>query len=230
MKLWMKLLLTGIGSFAGGFALGYFVRKKAFEVQIEEISEEELEKLAGEQANEENNDIQVPEIAIEPIPQDEKEAYFKRWKEEAPVEQYDTRSTDIPDDVTVTDEDLNSIEDYLHGLKDVEAGTMQDWMHWIQVPEGEYDTMELTWYEKDDVLCDDDGEPLMDSERYMGFNVGDEFDLIDPDTTGDENVRVIFNHKTHSLYYITRIPNTAYAQVHRMEELGHDGYDDVEEG
>ena len=233
MKTWVKVLFGGVGGFAAGFFVGYFVRKKAFEVQIEEVSEEELEKLAEEAEGinaEEENSSEQPHF--DPISQDEKEAYFKRWKSEAPEETenadiYDTRSKETPDDVVV-DEDLDAIEDYLEGVASIEAGNMQDWMHWTSVPDGEYDTLELTWYEKDDVICDENGEPLTDSEKFIGFDVDEQFKLIDPETTGDDDVRIIFNHKTHCLYYITRVSNTLYAQMRRHIEFGRDGYDDEE--
>ena len=231
MKLWMKLLLTGAASFAGGFALGYLVRKKTGEVEIEEVSEEELEKLTEEMKEKEPKEENTIELA--PVPADEKEAYFKRWKEEGSTPDYDTRTKDSPDDVVVasdvTDEDLNSIEDYLHNLKDVEAGTMADWLRYVQSPEGEYDTVELIWYEKDDVVCDEDDEPLEDSEKFMGFDVNEQFQLVDPETTGDENVRVIFNHKTKSLYYITRVPGTAYSQMAKVREMSSREYDDEDD-
>lgn len=232
MKLWMKLLLTGATSFAGGFALGYLVQKKTAEVEIEEISEEELEKLtkaaAGKTEETENDIFETPEI--QPIPQDEKEAYFKRWKEgkeETPAEAYDTRTKETPDDV-VTTEDVDGIEEYLDRLKDIEAGTMADWLRCMQRPDGEYDPIELTWYEADNIVCDDQGEPLEDSEKHMGFDIREQFYMTDDETTGDPDIRVIFNNKTHTIYHITRISGTSYAVMKRMEEYGRDGYDEDE--
>lgn len=222
MKLWMKLALTGVVAFVSGFAAGYFVRKKTGEVQIEEITEEELQKLAKEASQAEGKPEETENTDIvEPVPQDEKEAYFKRWKTDAELqEQYDTRSKDSPDDVVVTDEDIEAIEEHLDKIKDIEAGTMQDWLHWLSQPEGEYDTVELKWYEKDDVVCDDEGNPLENSEKHMGFDISEQFMLVDPELTGDDDVRVIFNHKTHSLYYITRVSGLSYSQHKRLEDLG----------
>ena len=227
MKPGIKLALSIAGSFVIGFAAGYLFRKKTFEVQIEEVSEEEFDELTKqikETDNKTENDIQAFEQPA--VPQDEKEAYFKRWKEEDPGSAYDTRTAESPEDVEVTDEDLNSISDYLKDLSYVEAGTMQDWVKYLTSPEGEYDTIELNWYEGDGVITDENDEPLEDSESYMGFDVSEQFQLVDPETTGDENVRIIFNHKTKSLYYINRIPHSAYSQMKRITELGNKGYDD----
>lgn len=232
MKLWIKLLLTGAASFAGGFALGYFVRKKTAEVEIEEISEEELEKLTQEMAGKTEkteNDIFGEPPEIQPISQDEKEIYWKRWKEgkdETPADMYDTRSKETPDDA-VTTEDVDGIEEYLNSLEDIEAGTMADWMRCMERPDGEYDPVELFWYDSDNVICDDNDEPLEDSEKHMGFDIRDQFYMIDDEMTGDPDIRVIFNHKTKTVYHITRV-NASYAVKKRMEEYGSDGYDEDE--
>lgn len=230
MKFCVKMLLTGLGAFGAGFAAGYFVRKKTTEIEIEEITEEELEELTkgldGEGSKEqedESDDIFVstvnPEVHLE---QEEKEAYFRQWKEK--TSDYDTRSKDIPENVVT--EDVEGIEEYLDHLEGISPGTMADWMRCMEAPDGEYDTVELLWYDHDNVVTDTEGEPLIDSEKFMGFDVKDEFYLIDPDTTGDPDVRIIFNHKTKSVFHITRVSSTSYAEMKRMEEFGEDGYED----
>ena len=45
MKIWLKVLLGVIGGFGAGFASGFFVHKKINDVQFEEVSEEDLDKL-----------------------------------------------------------------------------------------------------------------------------------------------------------------------------------------
>lgn len=51
MRLWLKILLGVVGGFAGGFAAGFFTHKKINEVQFEEVSEEELDKLMESMPN-----------------------------------------------------------------------------------------------------------------------------------------------------------------------------------
>ena len=63
----------------------------------------------------------------------------------------------------------------------------------------------------------------------MGFNVSDQFKLVDPETTGDDDVRIIFNHKTKSIYCINRVQHAAYSQLARLKELGHDTDDEDDE-
>ena len=45
MKPWVKILISGLVGFGGGFAAGFFLHKKLNDVQIEEISEEEFEEI-----------------------------------------------------------------------------------------------------------------------------------------------------------------------------------------
>lgn len=48
MKLWLKILLAALGGFGGGFATGFLVHKKMNDIQFEEVSEEDLDKLLAE--------------------------------------------------------------------------------------------------------------------------------------------------------------------------------------
>ena len=230
MKTWIKILITGVTTFVAGFAAGYFVHKKVSEVEIEEITEEELDELTSqvkEETGSTSNDI--PDNITSDAVNQSKEDYFKRWKTEVPTNDiYDTRSKETPEDA-VTNGDVEQIEDYLSNLEQIEAGTMADWMRHTSTPDGEYDPIEITWYEKDGVICDDHDDPLLNSEKYMGFDIQEEFQLVDPETTGDPDVRVIFNHKTKTIYHITRVNRTSYGRKKRLEEYGLDGYDEDEE-
>lgn len=55
MKIWLKILLGVIGGFGAGFASGFFVYKKLNDVQFEEVSEEDLDKLLEGLPNETKN-------------------------------------------------------------------------------------------------------------------------------------------------------------------------------
>lgn len=228
MKLWMKITL-GVTTFLAGFGAGYFCRKKFSEVRIEEISEEELQQLTAGQTTEEvtaeiaEEAQEAPLDIPEPVP-DAKEAYFKRWKDE--TAQYDTQTKEPPDDIVVTDEEVEGAEDYLKdGLSEVESGSMEDWRHWMSLaPDGEYDPIELIWYEGDDVVVDENGVPLEDSDKFLGFDIQEEFE----EEGDEEDIRVVLNHKHHSIFHITRRKG-AYSTQKRMEELGSDAYDEDDE-
>lgn len=45
MKIWLKILLGVLGGFGAGFASGFLVHKKMNDIQFEEVSEEDLDKL-----------------------------------------------------------------------------------------------------------------------------------------------------------------------------------------
>lgn len=244
MKLWVKLLMAAIPSFATGFAAGYFVRKKTCEVEIEEVSEEDLQNMLN----------QAQKTAEELAPKDEpeydgamkeaeKEAYFKRWKS------YDTVSKDPPDDImaiseedlTIEPEDKNTEdetpddeeedepehEDISKNRPKIEAGSIEDWNHWSGLQDGEYDPTVLNWYSVDDVVCDEDDIPVEEPRKYIGFDIGEMFATVDSKTTGDRDVRVIFNHKLKAIYYLHRI-NTSFSRKKRQEEYGDDEYDEDE--
>ena len=94
---------------------------------------------------------------------------------------------------------------------------------------GEYDPIELIWYEGDDVVCDEDGEPLEDSDKYLGFDIAEKFqDEELAEASGDKDVRIVFNHQHHSIFFITRRQGS-YSQHKRLEELGSDAYDDEDD-
>lgn len=50
MKPWIIKLAIGVLGFGGGFAAGFFTHKKMNDIQIEEISEEEMQKIENEVA------------------------------------------------------------------------------------------------------------------------------------------------------------------------------------
>ena len=229
MKLWMKLALVGLASFGAGFGAGYFVRKRTCEVEFEEISEEELDNLVSKA---ENKPVEAAEEPSEDNNKDNtevrKEAYFKLWKEtNEQTSKYDTRTKDAPNEVEVTPEEVEKIGDFLKkDLKAIEPASMNDWHHWLSLaPDGEYDPIELYWYPSDNLVCDENNEPLEDSDKFIGFDVKEMFETVDPETTGDPQIRVIFNHKTHSIFFITE-RTSSYNTIKRMEEYGSDEDDE----
>lgn len=225
MKTWIKLLLTGIACFAGGFSAGYIFRKKTGEIEIEEVSEEELQQLA-----ENNKEADTESAQEKPAPQtapqeQKKEEYFKRWKEETAesAEKYDTRTTEAPQDVVpVNDEDIQHAEEFMDSMAEIEPASIHDWERWANLPDGEYDPVSLIWYEPDNVVCDEEtDEPLENSDKYLGFDIGDQFKLEDDEASGDPDVRIVYNHKHRSIFYIHR-SRVSYSSVKRQEEFEED--------
>jgi hypothetical protein len=245
------LLLAGVGAFAGGFASGYFMRKKLCEVKIEEVSEDELNKLVEEmKATIPEEGEKTPGYGIDnstvvqdlgaSMSNEEKEAYFKKWT------QYDTKSEmppekdimalkredfkiDEDEDETENTEDDSEEEaeqqDNDDKLPTIEGKTMEEWRYSLNRPDGEYDTIELKWFAEDDIVCDEDEKPLQNAERYLGFDVEEMFRILPDDLSGDSDVRIVLNRKTKSMYYIERI-GTSYRWKRKREEFGADGYDD----
>ena len=245
MKLWIKLLLTGIGAFGGGFAAGFFTRKKFCEVQIEEISEEELNSLAGAETKSEEEPEVVADIPkIEKEKQQDtlntqKEAYFRKWKADDALAQYDTRTAEEPKDVmALGEEDLRIDDDDLETDVTMEGtappakpsskfvpATFEDWRKALNAQDGEFDCIELTWYSQDDVICDDNDSPLENSKDFVTIDLPEAFDKPADDVDGDPDVRIFLNRAHRAIYYINRV-DASYRLKKRQEEFGEDGYED----
>lgn len=163
----------------------------------------------------------------------QKEQYFKQWKAEEAADKYDTRTKEDPKDVVVSEEDdleegmdqefLNSIADDEYDRRkdgpNIEEGTMEDWNHWMSLPDGKYDAVEVWWFDEDNVLTDNEGDPLENPGKYMGFDVARKFDEISEETTGEPNVRVVYNHRYNTIYQIIR-KHGSYGKKTAMEEFG----------
>lgn len=169
----------------------------------------------------------------------QKEQYFKQWKaEEASVRKYDTRTNEEPKNPVISEEeddleagiDNELVSKIIDGIRikggpDIEAGTMDDWDHWLGEPEGQYDPVEVWWFDEDNVLTDEHGEPLENPGKYMGFDVETKFEEISEETTGDPDIRVIYNHKENAIFQIVR-KHMSYDRKTAMEEFGDDEEDE----
>lgn len=235
MKIWIKLLITGFTCFAGGFAAGYFTRKHTGEVTFEEVSEEELTKYIKA---DESSDTDKPIVVDIPEPAKEetafaaqdgkKEAMLNNWRSE--VKRYDTRSKEVPDDAVIFNEEGLDIPDIdlekdLNNRPDIHVVDIEDWDECIGSTNPEYDPIELTWYEKDNVVCDDHDEPVERPEKFIGFDIERVFEKNE-ETTGDPDIRIIVNERYRGIYHITRV-ESSYAIKRKREEF--DGDDDDED-
>lgn len=169
----------------------------------------------------------------------QKERYFQQWKADEIARKYDTRTQEAPEQVVTTDEDedemeagldkelLNEVERWQRGGTGatIEEGTMTDWDRWMGIPDGDYDPVEVWWFDQDDVLTDDHEQPLVNPGKFMGFDVKRKFEEISEETTGDPDIRVIYNHKQHAIFQIIR-KHASYGSKSTMEEFGGDREDD----
>lgn len=249
MRKFIGYLITGAASFVTGGVVGYLFRKKTAEVTFEEVTEEE--QAAAMEADGVRPEIKRPEyiqqaidrtFGIEKKESVEKEdissgsqvdtqkiQYFKQWKaEESAMENEQKNEEDLEEgiDQELLDE-IASQQPIVHGA-DIEAATLEDWDHWLGTPDGDYDPVEVWWFDEDNVLTDEKGDPLTNPGKYMGFDVATKFAEIDEKTTGDPDIRVIYNHKENAIFQIIR-KHGSYDRKTFLEEYGDEEEEDDEE-
>ena len=247
MKKMIGYLIAGVVGYIGGVVTGYIVRKKTTEAVFEEISEQEQAEQIAKDEEKHPINIQkeidkvfdaVPDGNTKPVENEgiiqldtQKEQYFKKWKADEAMEKYDTRTKEDPEDAVTTEEDLESEfdKDFLNNLSDnenrpdIEEASIEDWNHWESLQEDgpndpEYECVQVLWF-RDDVLTDENGKPLENPGKYIGFDVKKKFEEIDEETTGDSNVRIVYNHPKGAIYQIVR-KNCDYNRKRSMEEFG----------
>lgn len=243
MKKLIGYLLTAIAAYAGGVATGYILRKKTSEVVFEEITEEEQAAQIAEDEKKEPFDVKraIDEVFDStnenPAQQDtQKEELLNKWKAEAAMVRYDTRSNEEPENAVVADDELENgfdhdflneaEQDAKEGVKKpaVEPASMEDWEHWESLQgqnfDAEYDCLEVLWFQ-DGVLTHEDGDPIDNPGKYLGFDVEKQFNEIDEDTTGDPDIRIVYNHRKGAIFQIIR-QHCDYNRKTGMEEFGSD--------
>lgn len=242
MKKLIGYLLVGLGGFALGAVSGYTVRKKTMETTFEEISEEEQAKQILKDAGVDPIDIQEKIDTAFQTNQEkmdqldtQKVSYFKKWKAEEAMNNYDTTTKQEPENVVTADEDLEAgidqdlldemVEDKADPNRpDIEPASIEDWEHWSEMQsrdfDADYDCVEILWF-KDGVLTDEDGKPLENPGKYIGFDIPTKFNEIDEETTGDPDVRIVYNHPKGAIYQIIR-KHCDYNRKRGMEEFGSD--------
>ena len=165
----------------------------------------------------------------------QKEQYFQRWKAEEIADRYDTRTKDISYSEEGFDEsfinEISQPEDQESETAAAgngvifEPATIEDWDKWAGVQDGTYDAIQVYWYDEDNVLTDDQHEPVENPEVWVGPDIESYFNTISIDTTDDPDVRVIYNHPKKVIYQISRI-HANYGQKKKLEEFGSDDGDD----
>lgn len=172
----------------------------------------------------------------EGIGEGQKIAYFRKWKADEAKEKYDRSSEDPEDVVTAVEEDLDP--EFLKGLEEdiqkgvdrpeIEAGTIEDWDKWLGEKDGLYTPIEIRWYEEDNVICDDKDQEMDRPEKFIGFDIRKQFEKIPVETTGDPDVRILFNHRYTAIYHVTRI-FASWKEKKKMEEFGGEFEDESDE-
>lgn len=227
MKPWIKILISVVSGFAGGFAAGFLCHKKMNDIQFEEIDEEEMAKIENElkKNKEEKTDPLEKKMDIleKADPQNEDEirnamqgkiSYIKA-DEEAKARFASTWETvkgysdeDNADSLPIDPED-GLDEDFLEMIEkeEVEPGQMEP-PHLITLSEfynerPEYDKITIDWYEEDNTYLDENEEIIADIQSYVGTNAAALFGK----NTGeqdDPDIRFVRNEQYGSDYEIVR--------------------------
>ena len=227
MKPWIKILISVVSGFAGGFAAGFLCHKKMNDIQFEEIDEEEMAQIENElkKNKEEKTDPLEKKMDIlekaDPQNKDEirnamqgKISYIKA-DEEAKARFASTWETvkgysdeDNADSLPIDPED-GLDEDFLEMIEkeEVEPGQMEP-PHLITLSEfynerPEYDKITIDWYEDDNTYLDENEEIIADIQSYVGTNAAALFGK----NTGeqdDPDIRFVRNEQYGSDYEIVR--------------------------
>ena len=244
MKKAIGYILAGLVGFAAGGVAGWLGRKKMCEVKFEvediQVADEEMTpEETAESAKEKIDKLfqfstkqTEADISIAPEVDTQKEQYFKKWKAEEAIQKYDTRTKEDPEDpVVVEDLEEGMDPDFIgeieeeaerrKNLPDIEPASMEDWNHWEGIQDGDYDCETIYWFEGDGVLADENGDAIDNPGKYVGFDVVKKFHEIDADTTGDPDIRVVYNHKKGAIFQIIRRKGS-FTRMRGMEEFGSD--------
>lgn len=217
----IKLFVAFVSGVAIGGVGGYFLRKKS-EATFEEVSEEEFEKIVQEcEKNQENptkNDEKEEVVAFKEdgeLPKtNENESvkynYYEQWKKK-----YDTRTKEEPDDVKVTIDPEFSKEIGEEPI-DIQPITMEEFYEVAGAFRSDVAAVRVNWFAKDNVICDENEEPVDNPDRKFGFVVGHVFDLFEKE---DPDVLYLRNSKQKVVYEIVKY-DASYGDRVSEEEYG----------
>lgn len=241
MKHWIITALVGVASFTVGVLAGWYGRKSQ-EVMFEEVTEEELEayakadqerRAAKEKENQESEGQQEQPLShfpstskvVETI-NTHKMEYFEKWRDEGG--KYNTKSelpdgeepviTEEPPELDV-DEQLE-IDDLDKNIPTVEESDEEEYNLWLSEPDGEYQPMELNWFSGDNVLTDEDNDPISHPLRFLGFDPAKEFAKMGVKKT-DHGVLYRKHNVMLVIFQITQYP-ASYGKTRFKEEFGED--------
>ena len=254
MKKIIGYLIVAAASFTGGAFLGYYVRKKSAEAAFEEISEEEqAEQYLADQEEKIQRPVDIQAAinrtfglpdnytAESDIPHEEsnlvqintqKIQYMNRRKAEEAADKYDTRTKEDPRNPVVSDEEEDPEKDidpeFIKVCSGVEEATADDWDHWIGIQDGDYDCVEMWWYEAENVLTDEKDRRIKNPAGYLGFSVPNIFREPAAGINADPDVRDMYNHDEGVIFQIVR-KHESFGRQEVPEEMEEDEDDDRED-
>ena len=232
MNKWIIGVIGFVVGLGGGFAAGYFVRKKT-EVQFEEVTEEELARVIAEDEKKEDKPKHEEDILEDKKPSDtmkqidtQKTQYWQKWNDGKDTSEY-LRQSDAPkneeivttDDMDIPDDpelDMDEEDEDLRHREKVEKSDESEYNYWKSFKDGEYDTMTLAWFSGDDVTVDEDTFPIGNPLRYLGFLPKDVFGKTKDDTI------YMKNNEFKVVYEIVKYDTSYDAKVHEEEYGGDD--------
>lgn len=202
--------------------------KKAAKEKIDEVFD------ANAEGKEDKKDIPSETPTVAAI-NTQKINYMKYYDEGG---KYDRHSELPKDEAPVVSQEGEFDQDFMEAIENTEDGevienlpeiedsTLQEFYHWSGIPDGEYDTESLSWYEGDDVLISnatidgDKEEEIKDPVKYMGF---DPKTMFEGKTAVDDDPDSLYikNNRFKTVYEVIRY-RSSYNVMKRMEEFGGD--------
>lgn len=190
-----KYAYLGLGlAFVGGTALGvgggYYYAFKKFYASYEAVLEQEIQKTKEFYSNLYKEEYPTPADAADSlIPSEELTAATVALRKYAGItvkpENLEDQGSVLQDVVPqVTVEERNVFDEVQHtidpSLRDLSKPYVVTLDEYMEHPQG-HDTVELTYYSGDNVLGDDNDEPVEDVEGLVGLDNISKFGLSDPD-------------------------------------------------
>lgn len=226
--------IVGVLCFAAGCAAGWMARKKT-EVQFEEVTEEELYACAEEDMNKkgkkEDNLTDEPQLLSSSKTQHEtidtqKTAYWDKYKNEAGKYKLHSELAKGEEPVITEEEppELDTEEELViddipdKNVPHVEESDEDEFEYWLGEPDGEYQAMEVNWFSGDDVLTDEDNDPISNHQRYLGFDPKKEFAKMGV----KRDVQAVLYRKNNLLQIIYKVVQypSSFGKRRFVEEYG----------
>jgi hypothetical protein len=226
MKPWVKILLSAVLGFGGGFAAGFYTHKKLNDVQFEEVDEIEMaaiEKKVQEKeaaAKDAPKPLTDEDLSTDPdklrlqlqgkksfleADREAKEKYSEIWNT---VKGYsnEENANEIPVESLEEGFDENFIQEAMDEEQEADISKVKPPypidLAMFYNERNEYDKITIDWYEPN-TFMDEREEPIADIRSYIGeINIHDLF--RETDTNDDPDIRFVRNEEYGTDYEIIR--------------------------